>query len=63
VVEGQLGRAALRACGYSEGDIDRVLRLVRLSEYKRKQAPPILRVSPKAFGIGRRMPIVNAFDG
>ncbi len=37
------------------------MRLVRISEYKRKQAPPVLRVSQKAFGIGRRMPIVNRY--
>jgi NAD+ synthetase len=63
VVEEHLGPEELAARGYSREDIARVLRLVRLSEYKRKQAPPILRVSAKAFGIGRRMPIVNSFAG
>ena len=63
VVEENLGAAALVARGYAAADVQRVLKLVRLSEYKRKQAPPILRVSAKAFGIGRRMPIVNGFEG
>lgn len=35
---------------------------VRIAQFKRKQSPPILRVSPKAFGMGRRMPIANGFD-
>ena len=34
---------------------------IRLAEYKRRQAPPGLRVSPKAFGMGRRFPIVNQY--
>lgn len=41
--------------------IDFVLRLVNLSEYKRFQTPPILRISSKAFGFGRRMPIVAKY--
>ena len=34
---------------------------IRLSEYKRRQAPPGIRISPKAFGIGRKYPIINAY--
>jgi NAD+ synthase (glutamine-hydrolysing) len=37
--------------------------MVNVAEFKRNQAPPILRVSPKAFGIGRRMPIVGKYLG
>jgi len=37
--------------------VKQVLRLVELSEYKRKQAAPVLKVSPKSFGMGRRFPI------
>ena len=44
--------------GTDEATIDRVLRLVAMSEYKRRQAAPGLRVSSKAFGFGRRVPIV-----
>jgi NAD+ synthase (glutamine-hydrolysing) len=47
--------------GYDESTVKRVLRLVNMNEYKRHQTPPILRVSPKAFGMGRRMPIVAKY--
>jgi len=36
---------------------------IKINEYKRKQAPPGLRVSDKAFGIGRKLPIINNFNG
>jgi NAD+ synthase (glutamine-hydrolysing) len=38
-----------------------VVRMVERAEYKRRQAPPVLKVSPKAFGLGRRIPIARAF--
>lgn len=41
--------------------VARVLKLVNTSEYKRHQSPPILRISQKAFGMGRRMPIVGKY--
>ena len=47
--------------GYEEKTVRRVIRLVNLAEHKRYQTPPILRVSPKAFGMGRRMPIVGKY--
>ncbi|MEI7663317.1 MAG: NAD(+) synthase, partial [Bacteroidota bacterium] len=47
--------------GFDETTVKRVLKLVNTSEYKRAQTPPILRVSPKAFGMGRRMPIVGKY--
>ena len=47
--------------GFDEMLVRRVLKLVNTSEYKRYQTPPILRVSPKAFGTGRRMPIVAKY--
>jgi NAD+ synthetase len=62
VIEDHLSVSQLVRRGFPAAEVQRVLRLVRLSEYKRKQAPPILRVSAKAFGIGRRMPIVNTFE-
>jgi NAD+ synthase (glutamine-hydrolysing) len=62
LVEDHISVEQLVHRGYSAADVARVQRLVRLTEYKRKQAPPILRVSAKAFGMGRRMPIVNAFE-
>jgi NAD+ synthase (glutamine-hydrolysing) len=61
VVEEHCSPEELMERGYSREEVDLVLRLVRLSEYKRKQAAPILRVTAKAFGIGRRLPIVNRY--
>ena len=48
--------------GFDDGTVREVLRMVDRNEYKRRQAPPGLRVSDKAFGIGRRMPIVMRWD-
>ncbi len=47
--------------GFDEGMVRKTLKLVNTSEYKRQQTPPILRVSPKAFGMGRRMPVVAKY--
>lgn len=49
------------ALGYDAGIVARVLKLVNTSEFKRHQTAPVLRVSPKAFGVGRRMPIVGKY--
>ena len=62
IIEEHKGRSELLELGYTHEEISIVQKLVRGSEYKRKQAPPILRVSEKAFGIGRRMPIVNLYE-
>ncbi len=48
----------IMALGYPDATVSRILNLVNNAEFKRYQTPPILRVSPKAFGMGRRMPIV-----
>lgn len=61
VVEEHLCCTELEQRGWTKAEVEQVMRLVRISEYKRKQAPPVLRVSQKAFGIGRRMPIVNHY--
>jgi len=53
--------ADLIASGFDETVVKRVLRMVNMNEWKRHQTPPILRVSPKAFGQGRRMPIVGRY--
>jgi NAD+ synthase (glutamine-hydrolysing) len=47
--------------GFDEHLVNRILKMVNTSEYKRYQTPPILRISPKAFGMGRRMPIVARY--
>ena len=52
---------AIIAQGFDEELVRRILKMVNVAEFKRKQAPPILRVSPKAFGSGRRMPIVGKY--
>ncbi len=49
------------AKGYDKTLVLRILRMVNTNEYKRHQTPPILRVSNKAFGSGRRMPIVGKY--
>ncbi|HQN59508.1 MAG TPA: NAD+ synthase [Bacteroidales bacterium] len=46
------------ADGFDKELVEEILRLVRTSEFKRKQTPPVLRVSSKAFGTGRRIPII-----
>jgi NAD+ synthase/NAD+ synthase (glutamine-hydrolysing) len=47
------------AQGYDEATVRRILRLVRIAEFKRKQAAPVLKVTSRAFGTGWRMPIVR----
>jgi NAD+ synthase/NAD+ synthase (glutamine-hydrolysing) len=47
------------AAGFDEQTVRRVLRLVRIAEFKRKQAAPVLKVTSRAFGTGWRMPIVR----
>ena len=53
--------ADLIGSGFDEAIVKRVLRMVNMNEWKRHQTPPILRVSPKAFGQGRRMPILGRY--
>jgi NAD+ synthase (glutamine-hydrolysing) len=60
-IELQKGSKAIIAQGFDEALVQRVLKMVNLAEFKRYQTPPILRVSPKAFGMGRRMPIVGKY--
>ncbi len=47
--------------GFDSEIVSRVIRLININEYKRYQAPPILRISSKAFGAGRRMPLVAKY--
>ncbi|MEA2474161.1 MAG: hypothetical protein QOE06_2076 [Thermoleophilaceae bacterium] len=60
-VEGDLDADALVAHGLPREDVERVIRLVDLAEYKRRQAPPGIRISTRAFGRDRRLPITNRF--
>ena len=60
-VEQRLPLAAIVARGFDEATVRRVLRMVVGSEYKRRQAAPVLKVSEKAFGEGRRLPIAHGW--
>lgn len=60
-IERRQGPREIIAMGVDETLVDRVLKLVNTSEYKRNQFCPIIRVSSKAFGMGRRMPIVGKY--
>jgi len=57
------GREEIIAAGMPAETVDEVIRLVDRSEYKRRQAAPGIRITPKAFGKDRRLPITNRFGG
>lgn len=58
-IEKQLGNDEIIALGHDAATVAKVLNLVKNSEYKRFQAPPVLRVSSKSFGRGRIIPLVK----
>ncbi len=62
-VEQDAGREQIVAAGLPEELVDDVIRLVDRAEYKRRQAPPGIRITPRAFGRDRRLPITNRFGG
>jgi NAD+ synthase (glutamine-hydrolysing) len=62
-VEDGLDTQALVAAGFERAVVEKVLRLVRISEYKRRQLPPGLKITSKAFGTGRRYPVAQGFRG
>ncbi len=62
-VEEDLSVAEIEAAGFDRDTVERVVALVDRSEYKRRQAPPGVRVSAKAFGKDRRLPITNRWPG
>ena len=51
----------LISAGFDAALVSRILRLVNINEFKRHQTAPVLRISPKAFGMGRRMPIEGKY--
>ena len=61
-IEEDLGAAELVHRGLPAGEIDRVIGMVDKAEYKRRQAPPGVKISTKAFGRDRRLPITNRFE-
>jgi NAD+ synthase (glutamine-hydrolysing) len=60
VVQGK-SAAEIIAAGFEEATVKRVVRLIDLNEYKRRQAAPGLKVTSKAFGVGRRIPIAQRY--
>jgi len=60
VVEGKAASDII-AAGFDEATVKRVVRLIDLNEYKRRQAAPGLKVTSKAFGVGRRIPIAQRY--
>jgi NAD+ synthetase len=60
VVQGKIGSEIISS-GFEEATVRRVIRLIDFNEYKRRQAAPGLKVTTKAFGVGRRIPIAQRF--
>ena len=60
-IERRLDPAEIKEQGFDAAIVDRTIKLVNSNEYKRNQFCPIIRVSPKAFGVGRRVPIVGKY--
>ncbi len=61
-IENRKGKNEIIELGFDEDLVNRITNLVNSNEFKRHQSPPILRVSSKAFGMGRRMPIVAKYN-
>jgi len=62
-VEEQLGATEIAARGWDPAVVERIVGLVERSEYKRRQAAPGLKVTARAFGVGRRVPIAKRLTG
>ncbi len=60
-IERTQGPDQIKEQGFDSALVDRVLKMVNVNEYKRNQFCPIIRISPKAFGVGRRVPIVAKY--
>jgi NAD+ synthase (glutamine-hydrolysing) len=61
-VEEEQGAPEIIAAGFDAAVVTRVIKLIDRSEYKRRQAPPGLKVTSRAFGFGRRMPIAQNYE-
>ena len=60
-IERRQGPRDIINMGFEADIVNRTMKLVNMNEYKRNQFCPIIRVSPKAFGVGRRVPIVAKY--
>jgi len=63
IIENRRSKKELVEMGYEVHVVEDVYERIRRAEYKRRQAPPCIKVTRKAFGIGRKMPIINKFRG
>jgi len=62
-VEEDRSAREIAALGYDESLVRRVVSMVDRSEYKRRQSPPGIKITPRAFGKDRRLPITNRWSG
>ncbi|MCH7810563.1 MAG: NAD+ synthase, partial [Chloroflexi bacterium] len=62
-VEKDRGVAEIVAMGHDEATVKRVVRMIDVTEYKRRQSPPGVKITPKAFGRDRRLPIAHRYRG
>jgi NAD+ synthase (glutamine-hydrolysing) len=62
-VEQDRSVAEIVARGYAREDVERIVRLIHINEYKRRQAPPGIRITHRGFGKDWRHPITNRFRG
>ena len=62
-VEDDKGFKEIKDLGFDEKTISKVIRMVDRSEYKRRQSPPGIKITPRAFGKDRRLPITNKYKG
>ena len=60
VVDGQDAESII-ASGHDADTVQRIIRLININEYKRRQAAPGIKVTSKAFGVGRRIPVAKRF--
>jgi NAD+ synthase (glutamine-hydrolysing) len=60
-VEEDQSAEEIAAQGFDEATVRRVIRMVDRNEYKRRQSPPGVKITPRAFGKDRRLPITNQF--
>jgi NAD+ synthase (glutamine-hydrolysing) len=60
-IEERLGVEEIAARGYNHAEVKRVVRMLQLAEYKRRQAPPGIKITERAFGRDRRYPITHGF--
>ncbi|MFW9846272.1 MAG: NAD(+) synthase, partial [Candidatus Thorarchaeota archaeon] len=63
IIENRRSRSELVTMGYPQNIVEDIYRRIRRAEYKRWQAPPCIRITRKAFGVGWKMPIVNKHQG